>query len=237
MSESTIENSSLAVIGPRSVGAPKKNVIVADTLVARVISKLINESRKTQLEIAADAGFEQTNIITMLKSGRTKFPIRRTRDFANAVGCDPYWLLEIMLSEYLPEVLSIVEEKFGLSQTATNTNGSVDQIPMRQTGTASRSDEENLFCMDFYFVHTSGDKLFPIQIENEDTGMVSFRISEGGRKGNTKSSGMEIISIEEMKEYVFELGYSVRCSTLDKSRKGLFSPNGHSIREVVRLDV
>jgi hypothetical protein len=213
-------------------GAPKKGVIVNPSHVATRLTELINNSQKTQRQIATESGFEKTNIITMLKSGRTKFPIRRTKDFSQAVGCDAYELLETVMQEYMPEVLEVIEEHFWGRQEAGDTRGKGVAMTYTTTKLASGNPDAELFCVDFYFVHTSGDHLYPIRMENRDTGTSTFRLSEGG---NTKLAGWESNSIEEVKQYVLDMGCSVRCNTLNKTRDGLFSPNGRSIRKVVKL--
>jgi len=96
----------------------------------------------------------------------------------------------------------------------------------------STSNRE-LFSNLFYLLHQSGDKLYPVKMKNRDTGKVAFRVSRGGTGGNTKESGMEIEDEYLMKKYVFEQGYAVRASTMNKSRNGLFKIGQRSIVRAV----
>lgn len=87
---------------------PKDTNIHIESKVARLITEMCNNTDKTQLQIAEESGLQGTNIITMFKTGRTKFPIRRIKPFADAVGGDAEELLEVLLSEYMPEVLEVL---------------------------------------------------------------------------------------------------------------------------------
>lgn len=233
--DAVLDKDSVVVEPTSRVGAPKKNVIINPSNVASLVTQLINDCNKTQKQIATESGFAKTNIITMIKSGRTKFPIRRTKDFAESVGCDPYMLLETILAEYMPVVLEILETKSHGALVASRDDQDESAMPRPEHENMSAKHEEGRFCMDFYFVHTSGERLYPIKIENHETGKIAFRVSEGGTTGNTKEAGWEVDCPEEMKQYVLEMGCGTRCSTLNKARKGLFSPGGRSVKEVVRV--
>lgn len=90
------------------MSAPKQNNIVIESEVARLVTDMCNRSEKSQLQIAKESGFAKSNIITMLKTGRTKFPIRRVKDFSRAVDGDAEKLLDTILSEYMPEVRQVI---------------------------------------------------------------------------------------------------------------------------------
>ena len=87
----------------------------------------------------------------------------------------------------------------------------------------------NVFSDIFCLHHKTGDVLYPIKMRNKDTGVVAFRVSPGGSKGNTKKISIEVEDEHEMKRYVFEYGYSVRASTQDRKRHGLFKVGQRSI--------
>jgi len=81
----------------------------------------------------------------------------------------------------------------------------------------------------FYFEHHTGDKLYPTKMENLNKGRVSFRVSPGG---NTKESSKEVDE-KDMERLVLQDGFSVRASTLNGKRAGLYKREGRSIRRVV----
>ena len=77
--------------------------------VAEFISERLAASGKTQREIAEDCGFENPNIITMIKTAATKVPLGRVGALAKALDADPAHLLRLVMSEYLPETWEALE--------------------------------------------------------------------------------------------------------------------------------
>lgn len=55
--------------------------------------------KKTQAEIAEEAGFVNPNVISMIKNGSTKLPIDRVPASAKALDCDPSLLLRLALEQ------------------------------------------------------------------------------------------------------------------------------------------
>ena len=108
----------------------KETNLVKDSPVARLVTEMVNNSDKTQYQIAIDSGFDgHTNIITMLKTGRTKFPLNRVMSFSLATDTDPEILLDACLKEYFPEVADIL----------SRLKGRVLSKPERQILTALRA--------------------------------------------------------------------------------------------------
>lgn len=83
---------------------PTANIFVAD-----FITQKLTESDKTQCEISQLCGFENANVMTMIKTGKTKLPINRIGPFAKALDVDPAYLLRLVLSEYLPDTWQAIE--------------------------------------------------------------------------------------------------------------------------------
>ncbi len=83
---------------------PSPNIFVAD-----FITQKLAESDKTQCEISQLCGFENANVMTMIKTGKTKLPINRIGPFAKALEVDPAYLLRLVLSEYLPDTWQAIE--------------------------------------------------------------------------------------------------------------------------------
>lgn len=78
---------------------PKKPY--ADTRLAKFISKRVMElrPRKSQSEIAYEAGFVSANMLSMLKSGASKLALDRVPSLARALECDPAYLLRLTLEQ------------------------------------------------------------------------------------------------------------------------------------------
>lgn len=55
--------------------------------------------RKTQAEIAAEAGFANANMLSILKSGKSKIPLDRVPSMAKALETDPAYLMRIALEQ------------------------------------------------------------------------------------------------------------------------------------------
>ena len=72
-----------------------------DTRLAKFIQKRVADLRlrKSQIEIAIEAGFVSRNMITMLKTGASKLPLDRVPSLARALECDPAYLLRLTLEQ------------------------------------------------------------------------------------------------------------------------------------------
>lgn len=91
--------------------------------------------------------------------------------------------------------------------------------------------EQDRFSRAFSFILNTGKELFPVQIKRRDTGVVAYRISQGGTAGNTLEAGEEVDEATMIRK-VLDLGYAVRCASLDGKTKGLYKPGQRSVREV-----
>lgn len=92
-----------------------------DTLAAQLIRSRVIElkGRKTQAEIAQEAGFPNANYITMLKSGASKIALDRVPDLARALDVDPAHLMRLALAQSIGETASkAVLELFGTPVSA-----------------------------------------------------------------------------------------------------------------------
>jgi transcriptional regulator with XRE-family HTH domain len=73
----------------------------SDTRLPGFLEKRILElrPRKTQLEIAAEAGFLNPNMLSIIKSGASKLPLDRVFSLAKALECDPVMLFILALEQ------------------------------------------------------------------------------------------------------------------------------------------
>lgn len=81
--------------------------------VARYLEEQLAVCGRSQAEIAAECGYENANIITLFKQGKTKVPISKAPVLAKAIGADPAFLLRLTLSEYLPDAWEALHTVFG----------------------------------------------------------------------------------------------------------------------------
>jgi len=71
------------------------------------------QARKTQAQIAAEAGFRQANMLAMLKSGAAKLPLERVPALARALECDPAILFIMAVEQQDNALAGTLEEIFG----------------------------------------------------------------------------------------------------------------------------
>lgn len=71
------------------------------TRLPKYIEKRILElkPRKTQAVIASEAGFQNVNMLAIIKSGGSKLPLDRVFGLAKALECDPVWLFQLAIEQ------------------------------------------------------------------------------------------------------------------------------------------
>ena len=84
--------------------------------------------RKSQREIAHEAGFANANVISMLKSGATKIPLDRVPTLARALETDAGYMMRLALEQAIGQTASVaVLETFG-EPTTLNERGWLHEI-------------------------------------------------------------------------------------------------------------
>lgn len=86
-----------------------------DTALCKFLNKQITalSGVKSQREIAAEAGYDRPNIISMFKRGETKVPLDRIPALAKALHVDPAHLFRLALEQQMPEIAKIMHEVIG----------------------------------------------------------------------------------------------------------------------------
>lgn len=75
--------------------------------------------RKTQAEIASEAGFANANMMTFLKNGKNKIPLDRVPSLAAALEVDPAYLMRLALEQSAgPTAAKAITDVFGTPATA-----------------------------------------------------------------------------------------------------------------------
>ncbi|WP_246018415.1 helix-turn-helix domain-containing protein [Pelagibacterium montanilacus] len=74
----------------------------AHTALVRYLDRRILElkPRKSQAEIGTETGFIQPNMVAMIKRGSTRLPLDRVAALAQALECDPAYLLLLALDQH-----------------------------------------------------------------------------------------------------------------------------------------
>lgn len=90
----------------------KEERYINDSLVARHLTEAINKSAKTQAQIAVEAEFTNSNMITMIKQGRTHMPPQKVKLLADSLNIDSRHLMKMVFEEYQPGVWDVIEQVF-----------------------------------------------------------------------------------------------------------------------------
>jgi hypothetical protein len=83
--------------------------------VAKMVTRICNQSDKSQAEISQEMGFWKPNVITMIKQGRINMPIGRIPAFCKATDSDANALLSAVLEQNHPEIVDVLAEVRGIS--------------------------------------------------------------------------------------------------------------------------
>lgn len=87
-----------------------------NTKLAKYVERRVLElkSRKSQAEIAVEAGYTNANMITMIKQGSSKVALDRIPAFARALEADPAFILRLALDQAIGRTAAeAVVEVFG----------------------------------------------------------------------------------------------------------------------------
>lgn len=75
-----------------------------------------------------------------------------------------------------------------------------------------------------------GTKLFPAKMKNRKTNRIAYRLSAGGKGGNTIEEGQEEESEDQMIDLVVNKGYAVRMASNKSAAKSLYKLHARAIQ-------
>ena len=93
----------------------EKNAQVDGSPVARFLTEKIQaiSHKKNQKQIAAEAGYDKANVLSMMKRGDANVPLEKVPLLAKALEVDPGHLLRLSLEQFWPNMGIIIQEIFG----------------------------------------------------------------------------------------------------------------------------
>ena len=95
---------------------PHENTRLAKYVERRVLEL---KSKKSQLQVAGEAGFPNPNMVTMIKNGTSKLALDRVPSMANALECDPAYLMQLSLEQAIGDTAAqAIVEIFGTPVTS-----------------------------------------------------------------------------------------------------------------------
>lgn len=92
-----------------------------DTRLAKYVERRVLElkPKKSQLQIANEAGYPNPNMVTMVKNGASKLALDRVPSMAKALECDPAYLMRLALEQAVGDLAAqAIIEIFGTPITA-----------------------------------------------------------------------------------------------------------------------
>lgn len=101
-----------------------------DTEAAVYLRQRITElsHRKSQAEIAEDAGFTNANMMSFLKVGKSKIPLDRVPSLAKALECDPAWFMRLALEQAVGKTAAkAIKDIFG-TPVSENERGWLEEL-------------------------------------------------------------------------------------------------------------
>lgn len=81
--------------------------------VAAFIVRRQKELGLANADLANALNYENHNVITMIRKGRTKLPLDKVAAMASVLQTDPAWLFRKVLGEYAPDTLEAIEVSLG----------------------------------------------------------------------------------------------------------------------------
>jgi transcriptional regulator with XRE-family HTH domain len=78
---------------------------------AEIVSTRRSELSLTQTELAKKLGYQNVNFVSMLESGKSKIPLEKTIDIADALEMDRQWFVEVVLRQRFPVVAAEIFDK------------------------------------------------------------------------------------------------------------------------------
>lgn len=79
------------------------------------LAEMIGRSGKTHRQIAREAGFPKANVISMMKTGEMKVPLKKAPGLAIACHADPVAFTRLVMEEYEPRAWATLQETLGRS--------------------------------------------------------------------------------------------------------------------------
>jgi len=85
------------------------------TRLVRFLERKISDMKtmKSQVEIAAEAGFVSRNMLSMIKTGDAKLPLDRVPALAKALECDAAILFKLAVEQQDSALAGVIDEIFG----------------------------------------------------------------------------------------------------------------------------
>jgi transcriptional regulator with XRE-family HTH domain len=86
---------------------------INQTNFVKKLREAIDDSGKSQADLAVRLGYDNPNVISMFKSGTTRVPLTKVPAIARWLGLDATALVREWFEAYEPDALPVIEAHFG----------------------------------------------------------------------------------------------------------------------------
>ncbi|MGY4878995.1 hypothetical protein ACLUEY_14080 [Vreelandella aquamarina] len=85
----------------------------AKLAVSDFIVKRQKELGLPNADLANALNYDNHNVITMIRKGRARVPLHQIMSLASVLKVDSIWFFKLVMSEYKPETLEVIEQCLG----------------------------------------------------------------------------------------------------------------------------
>lgn len=152
---------------------------------------------------------------------------RDCESLAKSLLVSASWFTEQVMRLLFPRQIALILEQ-GADQGSLSTEAAkVTAVTLADDASEMDPDtiSSRLMC-----ILQDGTKLFPARMKNRKTGRIAFRVSAGGKGGNTLEEGEEIDSEDEMIDLVVNQGYAVRMANAKTAAKSLYKLRARAVQ-------
>lgn len=85
---------------------------IPNLTVAEFLNKQTDQLGMSDNDLATRLGYDSPSVIAQMKRATIKLPIKDAPAMADALEVDPTWLVKLVLREYSPDTLDVLENVF-----------------------------------------------------------------------------------------------------------------------------
>lgn len=149
---------------------------------------------------------------------------RDSENLAKSLLVSASWFTEQVMRLLFPRQIALILEH-GAGQGEFPTEESKISVATDAAEMGLDNVSSRLMC-----VLLDGTKLFPSKMKNRKTNRVAYRVSAGGKGGNTLEDGEEIDSEDQMIDLVVNHGYAVRMANAKTAAKSLYKLHARAVQ-------
>jgi hypothetical protein len=185
---------------------------------------------KTPETVTSELGWgtERLEYLKNIQAEPHRLDPRDCEALAKSLLVSSAWFTEQVMNLLFPRQMDLI-----MQQRAAVLPANVQ--PAESISVASVVDMASEFgndkiCTRLMFVLHDGTKLFPAKMKNRDSKIVAYRLSGGGKGGNTLEAGQEVTEEDQMIDLVVKQDFSVRMAGDKSGLKNLYKLHGRAVQ-------